>query len=180
MYNTKFDEFLKRQQLKETQSTKTDWAAKRNEWIKFLDGFYKTIESYLNPYVDEGKIDILYGKKKIFEEYIGEYEVRTATISVGENKLKLDPIGTNIIAAKGRVDMIGPNGKIKFVLVDSAASAPKISMRVYIKGEEPSDEEKLPKITSWAWKIATPSPHTKYFALEPESFFDALMEVSNE
>ena len=180
MYNTRFDEFLNRQQIKQTESTQIDWAEKRNEWLKYLDEFYKTIESYLKPYISEGKIDILYGKKKIFEESIGEYEVRTATILLGGNKLKFEPIGTNLIAAKGRVDMIGPKGKIKFVLVDSAAFAPKLSTPVYINGEEPLNQETLPEVKSWAWKIATPSPQIKYFALEPESFFDALMEISNE
>ncbi|MDP8239928.1 MAG: hypothetical protein P9X24_12630 [Candidatus Hatepunaea meridiana] len=178
MANKEFDEFLKRQ-ASHSQSKKIDWAAKRSEWIEYLDRFYKTIESYLKSYVDEGKIKISYYKKEIFEQYIGEYEAQTATISLGANRLKLDPIGTNLIGSKGRVDLIGPNGKIKFVLVDSAASAPKISARVYIKGEKPPSKEKLPEVTSWAWKIATQPPHIKYYPLVEESFYDALMEVSN-
>ena len=147
MANKNFDEFLERQ-ASHTQSTKIDWAAELNEWIKYLNGFYETIESYLKPYVDEGKIEISYGKKKIFEESIGEYEAQTVTISLGANKLKLNPIGTNLIGAKGRIDLIGPNGKIRFVLVDSAASAPRISVRVYKNGEKPPSEDKRQEVTS--------------------------------
>ena len=179
MANKNFDEFLERQ-ASHTQSTKIDWAAELNEWIKYLGGFYETIESYLKPYVNKRKIEISYGKKKIIEEGIGEYEARTATISLGVNKLKLDPIGTLLIGTKGRVDLIGPKGKIRFVLVPSAASAPRISVQVYKKGEKPPSEEKLPEVKLWTWKIATPPPHIKFFALEEESFFEALMEVSNE
>ncbi len=136
MANKRFDEFIKRQ-ASHTQSTKFDWAAELIEWINYLDKFYETIESYLKPYVDKGKVKISYSKKKIFEENIGEYEARAATISLGTNKLKLDPIGTMLIGAKGRIDMIGPNGKIRFVLVDSAISGPRVEVRIYTKGEKP-------------------------------------------
>lgn len=178
MSNKKFDEFIQKQSSPPTIS-EIDWAGQLLEWQQYLSKFYEAITLYLKQYIDEGKIKLTYGEKSIFEEYLGEYKATTATIAFGNNHIKLDPIGTNLIGAKGRVDMIGTNGHVKFVLVNSDASAPKISVRIWIQGEEPPPEEDVPKDIKWEWKIATQPPRIKYFVLNQESFFDALMEVAN-
>ncbi len=179
MIKDKFEEFISKQK-KKSSSIEIDWDIQRSEWLQHLDLFYESIELFLKPYTENKTIELSFGTKKIIEEYIGEYEAKTAQITIGSNRIKLDPIGTNLIGAKGRVDLIGPNGKIKFVLVNESASAPKISVRVWIQGEEPpTNEEEQPKVISWVWRIATPPPKIRYFPLEKESFLDALMEVSN-
>jgi hypothetical protein len=177
MSNQKFEEFLNRQ-TENAKSKPIDWDKERDDWIGYLELFYSSIQSFLKPYLEGRKIKIAYGEKKIFEEDIGEYEARNAIIFFGSNKVKLEPIGTNLIGVKGRVDLIGPNGKVKFVLVNSTANAPKIPARVGIN-EPPLPEEKCPDMKSWAWKIATSPPNIRYFEFEPDSFFDALMEVAN-
>lgn len=179
MTNDKFEEFISKQKNK-SPPIKIDWDTQRSEWLQSLEQLYKSIELFLKQYTENKTIELSFGTKKIIEEYLGEYEAKTAQITIGSNRIKLDPIGTNLIGAKGRVDLTGPNGKIKFVLVDESASAPQISVRVWIQGEEPpTNEEGQPKVISWVWRIATPPPRIKYFPLEKESFFDALMEVSN-
>ena len=172
MSNKKFEEFLN-QQTENAESKAIDWNEKKGNWIKDLDSFYGSIESYLKPYIEEGKIKITYGGKKIFEEHIGEYEVKNAIIFFGSNKVKLEPIGTNLIGIKGRVDLIGPNGKVKFFLV--TPNGPNISVQI---GKPPLPEEKEFE-EECAWKIVTNPPNIIYFDLEPDSFFDALMEVAN-
>lgn len=174
---TKFDEFLERQS--KMAQPEIDWAKKKEEWLSYLSDFYGQVEQFLQEYLSSGKIKLRYGITKIIEEYIGEYEAKTAIIDIGRNQLTLEPIGTNLIGAKGRVDMNGPNGKVKFVLVDRNASSPRILSRVWIHGEEPPS--KLPEVAAveWAWKIGTPPPNIQYIELNQESFFDTLMEVSN-
>ena len=178
MIKKKFDEFVANQSS-ETRESEIDWSKNLDEWLEHLKKFYNKIESYLQKYVSGGQIRIAFGNKKIFEEYIGEYEVSTATVHLGKNQVRLEPIGTNLIGANGRVDMIGPNGKVRFVLVDENASAPGISVQVWVQGEVPPPEADKPSKIEWVWKISTPPPRIKYIELNSESFFDAFMEVSN-
>ena len=178
MKNKEFDEFVTKQ-FSEANEPDIDWSKNRDEWLIYLSEFYKKVESFLKDYVSKGQITINYNTKKIFEEHIGEYEVKTANIQLGRNQIKLDPIGTNLIGAKGRVDMIGPNGTVKLVLVDRDASAPAISVQVWVHGEEPPQEKEKSKKIEWAWKISTPPPHIKYIELLQESFFDVFTEIAN-
>lgn len=173
-----FDEFVV-SQTAQAKESEIDWDKRRDEWLQKLEQFYGLVESFLREYIDNQQIQIAYDSKRIVEEYIGAYDARTASIVVGKNKICLDPIGTNLIAAKGRVDMNGPNGKVKFVLVDKDAPAPSISVRVWIEGEEPPPEQPKKEVVEWAWKIGTPPPRIRYIELTQETFFDALMEVAN-
>ena len=58
-----------------------------------------------------------YRGKTISEDPIGSYPVEEMHIQIKNKEVVLDPIGTNIIGAKGRVDMKGSAGIVKFVLV---------------------------------------------------------------
>ncbi|MCP4697587.1 MAG: hypothetical protein GY862_12165 [Gammaproteobacteria bacterium] len=178
MNTNSFDDFIE-QQSKSAQTTDIDWNHRLTEWIKYLNTFYSSIEGYLKPYLDAGKLRIEKNNIQLQEEYIGNYTVPQLIIHLGSNKILLKPIGTNLITVKGRVDMLGSKGEVKFVLVDKDSSGPKISVRIRIKGEEPPSKEKNKSITEWAWKIATPPPQISYIELEQESFQSALMEVVN-
>ncbi len=170
-----FDIFIKKQA--KTKSDKSiDWNAEKEEWLSHLSAFYKKVEDFLEEYINDGKVACEYENKTIFEEYIGSYPVQALNIKLGNHKLRLEPIGTNLIGAKGRVDLIGANGKVKFVLVSKNASTPKNKVSVWIEGEE-SPEEEEPKVIEWEWKIATPPPRIKYINLEQDTFLEALMEV---
>jgi len=173
MSNKKFEEFLNRQ-TENADSKSIDWDKKRANWIRELASFYGAIESFIKPYIEAGKIKMTYGKKKIFEEHLGEYEAKNAIIFFGSNQVKLEPIGTNLIGVEGRVDLIGANGKVKFFLVNNATKAQKVSVC-----EQPPLPEENGFEENGAWKIATNPPNLIYFDLEQDSFFDALMEVAN-
>ena len=50
---------------------------------------------------------------------------RSLEVSIGTViKIHFDPIGTNLIGVKGRVDMHGPHGTVRFVLVSKTDSSP--------------------------------------------------------
>jgi hypothetical protein len=126
MSKTDFDAFISKQ-AKVNSDKAIDWDARRDEWLKYLSYFYKKVDGFLKEYVEDGRVACKYTEQEIFEEYIGSYSAKALNIELGSYKLKLQPIGTNIIGAKGRVDLIGANGKVKFVLVNKNASAPKKS-----------------------------------------------------
>ena len=100
MSNSRFEDFLNKQNS-QSQSTMVDWNIELNEWKESLESLYKEIQSFLQPYIQEEKINLSYQIIKIEEENIGEYEVQEALISFGNNAVKLVPIGTNLIGAKG-------------------------------------------------------------------------------
>ena len=177
MGKKEFDDFIKKQKIASESEKEIDWEANKEEWLKRLDDFYLIIEEYLKEYVAEDKVKYSYSNIEITETYIGSYIAKTLNIDLGKHKVELKPIGTTLIGAKGRVDLIGANGKVKFVLVNKDLSAPRIKFEIYIQGEEPAKKEEEPEILEWDWKIATPPPRISYINLEQETFLDALMEV---
>ena len=180
MRNKQFEQFLD-QAVSSSQMAQIDWEEKKREWIIFLGDLYEVIEGFLKPYIDKGKIMMTYSQVEINEELIGSYQVKSATILIGANRILLQPIGTNLIAAKGRVDMKGPYGTVKFVLVPQAADTPQIRTIIGTPGQFPEGPVGSIAETSidWEWKIATQAPRIRYLPLDRDAFFDALMEVTN-
>jgi hypothetical protein len=175
--NKKFEKFINEQAKKGTLQN-VDWTSRLRAWEAAIESFYDTINDFLQPYLDDHRLQLKFGTKQIIEEFMGEYKVRTATIMVGAKSIQLEPVGAIVIGARGRIDMTGPRGAVKFVLVDKKAFEPKISARVYIKGEQPPVELEPPEIAEWDWKIAT-EPPVRFLPLTDESFFDALMVIAD-
>lgn len=179
--NISFDDFVNQQIAKEEPSI--DWTRRRDDWIRHLDEFYQLAEGFLQKYIDQGKVRITTATKQITEEHIGSYDVKSLEVQIGTIKVLLDPIGTLIVGAKGRVDMRregmdGPYGTVKFVLVPKTASSPTIRVIVRDSSSETKDEPE-PIVEEWAWKRRTPPPNVEYIELEEESFLSAIMEVAN-
>lgn len=175
-----FEEYLKKSQSQADEGAEIDWGKKRDEWLDYLGQFYSRIQAFLKDYADTGNLSIGFHEKTINEELIGEYKTDSMTVKLKGDEVIFDPIGTNLIGAKGRVDMKGSAGTVKFVLVNKQSSGPKIKLTIQVSGE-PVKEEKEPadQEIEWGWKIATPPPRIKYIELDEESFFDSLMEVIN-
>lgn len=177
MVNTAFDDFIDRQTA-DPGDLAIDWDGRRQEWMRHLAEFYETVRTYLHKYVVKGKVRLRHGMKQLHEEHIGSYEARTLAVEIGANTVHFDPVGTNLIGAKGRVDMRGTEGTVKFVLVPDDASGSGFDVRVPEKGEAPPPDERKPT-EHWTWKIATPPPGVRCVELREESFQDAIMEVVN-
>ena len=166
MTDISFDDFVD-QQLAKTKPS-IDWTQRRDDWVKHLDEFYRLAEGFLRKYIEQGKVHLTWTTKQLNEEYTGSYDVASLEVQIGVVNILFDPIGTNLIGAKGRVDMHGPHGTVKFVLVSKAASSPMI----------PKDEPES-VAEEWAWKISTRPPNIRYIELVEESFLSAIMEVAN-
>ena len=176
MTEMSFDDFVNQQIAKEEPSI--DWTQIRDDWIKHLDEFYRQLaEGFLQKYIEQGKVHITWITKQINEEHIGSYDVKSLEVQIGTIKVRFDPIGTLVLGVKGRVDMHGPHGTVKFVLVPKTDSSPTIR----VIQEVPSGVKDEPElvIEELGWKILTPPPNIKYIELEEESFLSAIMEVAN-
>ena len=176
MANDTFDNFID-QQTAPTDEPKVDWDQKRQEWQQYLCQFYELVGTFMRKYIDQGKVHVQQGTKELHEEFIGTYTVKTIALKIGPNRIEFDPVGTNLIGAKGRVDMRSARGTVKFVLVSEDATEIGWRFRI-VEGAEPVSESIEP-VKNWEWKIATPPPKVRCLELCEESFQDAIMEVIN-
>ncbi len=180
MNKKSFDDFVNEQtDPANGGETHIDRAKRISEWKQDLDALYTTVESFLAPYVKNKKIELRYSKKKIHEELLGSYEARVLSVLIGSTRVRLEPIGTLVIGSKGRVDMVGPMGTARLVLVQKGLSAPKITVQVWTGIKKPPITKSLESITDWEWKIATRPPRITYTDLTADAFYAALMEVVN-
>jgi len=168
---------------KKSEKTKEiDWAKKKDDWLEKLNKLYTNIESWLND-LEQDVVSIKYTDKEINEEHIGMYSARKMVLRIADEQVVLDPVGTLLIGAAGRVDMIGKNGKVKFVLVPESSKGIqiKVTVKAEVEPEKRDEEDKQDTIKEdWVWKIATPPPSIKYIEIDSDSFSDALLEVIGE
>ena len=176
--SAEFGAFVKREQTAIAEE-QVDWAKERQEWLGRLKELYERIESFLKGYIQAGEIKASYRDIELNEENIGSYSAAQMILKIGRQEITMTPVGTLLIGAKGRVEVVGPAGRTRLVLVNSESSGPTIKVSVHIGKTEAPPSETAPKETKWAWKIATSPPIIRYIDLTQESLFQALMEVAN-
>ena len=178
MANDEFSAFIAEQTAPVAAELEVDWKRERDEWVKQLKKFYERVEEFMREYIDQDKVRLEPGPEKtLHEEFIGDYSVDTMALHIGRNEVAFDPAGTNLIGAKGRVDMNSAKGTVKFVLVPEDATTVKWRSRI-VEGPDPILEPVEP-VENWTWKIATPPPRVRCVELCKDSFQDAVMEVVN-
>lgn len=171
-----FDAFVKAQQ-KSAQDAAIDWNKVRDEWLVHLDALYKKIEELLGDYVKSSQILLRYQDVQLNEEDIGTYSARRLIIKIGGKEIVLEPVGTLLIGTKGRVDVTGPAGSTRIMLVDKDAARPRVRVTVQVNPKSPSIPEPDDKPVDWVWKLVTSPPTIRYIDLTQESLFRALLEV---
>lgn len=182
---TDFDEFIK-QQAAHAQSQKNEGLTLQQEkqmWLDKLAELYVLVERSLGKYIAEGSIKWSLKAMDLTEEQLGTYTVQEGHITIGRQTVKLEPIGTFLIGARGRLDMNGPKGIARFVIVPPESNAPQVRVSVSIAptGEiqtQPTEDRVSPP-ENWVWKIATPPPRVAYIDLNEETFRETLMGVVN-
>ncbi len=179
MPNRAFDQFVERA-ASSGRSVQIDWDTKKQQWLKALDFLYAKIQGFLQPYIDNNQLELQFRNVEIDEELIGTYTAKAATLTIGANRIELQPIGTNLIAAKGRVDMNGPLGTVKLVLVPASANAPVILATISASNQPKPPPPAPREDDEWEWKMATPAPKIQYLPLTPDAFFDAVMSITND
>ena len=97
-----------------------NWEKEKKEWLKAVDEFYRSITAWLKPLTDKpnSNLKLSFEKMILSEEDIGDYEINKMMIVIKGHRVELEPVGTNLIGAKGRIDMTGTYGMVRFLLVD--------------------------------------------------------------
>lgn len=146
-------------------------------WREKLEELYKLMRETLSESIEAGSVVVSMHDMRLHEEQLGSYKVPAAKITIGRNVVTLTPIGTFLIGARGRLDMKGPFGLVRFVIVPPDSTG--IRVHVYVDGEGAGlgKTEAVAPPETWVWKIATPPPRVSYKELSSETFQSALMEV---
>ena len=148
---------------------------RKNEWLEFLDQFYENVRIWLKDYEDREIVAYNSVPVDIYEENIGQYKADKLILAITNEQVVFEPVGTILIGdAKGRIDMKGKNGTVKFILVDKDADGATAKISVNTESEEESTPHK------WQWKIATPPPSVRYLELNRDSFSDAILDIIND
>ena len=175
-----FDDFVKQRTARASQSA--DGSNNKEtlaNWLGELDALYGTMEGYLRSYTESGQIKIERRPVQLTEEYLGTYNAEALVMSIGNDEIIAQPVGTLLIGSSGRVDLTGPRKTLRIVLLEKGGPAMKIaisgtdgqpdtSSRPLIRGE----------VDHRGWYFATRPPAATVTAFDEDSFRDSIMDVS--
>ncbi len=179
MAGTDFDRFVQRQTERKQKSEAFDAKRELKEWREKLEQLYASIEDFMAGYIKGGVAKIDFEPIEINEEFSGIYTVNQLILTIGPSAIKFKPIGTMLIGSKGRVDVIGPLGTARFVLVDKNLkhAGQMIRVSVTVEGEAPPKEEA--RAPDWTWKLVSPAPDMRFIDLDQATFFDVILSVAD-
>ncbi|MDR1701298.1 MAG: hypothetical protein LBR56_00820 [Sporomusaceae bacterium] len=167
------EKLLKKNGKKKNKEVKIDWDAKKSKWLEAVEKFYQDVDAWIGKLPN---LTIDYKLHEITEDYIGKYEINKMIIIMLDEQIILEPIGTMLVGAHGRIDLQGKKGSIKFVLVPK--NLQKIGIAIQDEKEpQPMLKKADPSKLELVWKIATPAPYVKFIDLDGDVFSDALMAV---
>ena len=182
MATPEFDDFVRRQQAKKRENNELDVGRQLEEWREYLAILYRMIEDYLAAYINNGAAAIEYRAIEINEEFSGPYKVDQMNLAIGPSTIQFKPIGTMLIGSKGRVDVQGPHGTARFVLMNRMISEPRQLIRISVSvnvppAPPPVSESDTP--IDWAWKLATSPPDMRFIDLDEATFFNTILLVAD-
>ncbi|MEN8215522.1 MAG: hypothetical protein ABFS56_03950 [Pseudomonadota bacterium] len=85
-------------------TTVNDWVVRKEKWLVSVSKLYETVEQWLSKFITEGYIQLTREEMSLSEEHIGEYQIAKLEIGLGNHAVVLEPVGTRIRRAYGRVD----------------------------------------------------------------------------
>jgi hypothetical protein len=171
-----FDAFVKQ------QNQPTDNAAQqqqKEQWLNDLDGLYAQLKDYLQPYLAQGTIRVDVEPCDIEEQFLGSYAAPSLKISFAGNNagsIRVFPKGLHVVAAKGRVDIDGPNGTAMLVRVPESSNGQRMA-----HGDESNEAAKKSSDANdiaYVWKFVAKNPLTTYIPLTKENFQEVIMNVT--
>lgn len=183
MSKSDFDAFVQQQQHDAEKVAGFDPKQQLQEWYDYLDLLYKKIAGFMKQYINTNTASISYSDITLTEDFSGSYSIRRMLLKIGRSTITFTPIGTMLIGSKGRVDVQGPHGGARLILINKKASHPRqlISVRVSRPGDPPPALPTVEDVKNieWEWKIITPPPEMGFIELTEEAFFDMVLTVAN-
>lgn len=175
-----FDEFVKQRTDRARQSAEVSNSKETlADWLRELDALYSAMEGYLQSYTESGQIKIERHPVQLTEEYLGTYEAEALAMSIGNDEVIVQPVGTRVIGSCGRVDLSGPRKTLRIVLLEKGGPTMKITISGTGGPSETSSQSLVRgEVDRRGWYFATPPPAATVTAFDEDSFRDAIMDVS--
>lgn len=123
-----------------------------DEWRQAVSGLLAELRGHLEDFVARGTVRVEERSATVEEEILGAYVMPALDVAIGSDVIRIEPVGRNVIGARGRVDIIGPLRTAR-LLRDATGRG---------KG----------------WTLASPRPSTDMSTLDREAFLSALMAVA--
>jgi len=96
-----------------------------NGFTHNITDFYSLVQKWLQAYKKKGQATLEFIPYRLNEEYIGNYETKKLHLKLASQEVVFIPIGTRLFGSKGRIDMEGSVGKVKFLLTDKNSTISK-------------------------------------------------------
>ena len=145
------------------------WVERREKWRQELDSLYSRLRQWLRD-ADLPEECIEQSQQIIREENLGEYFAASLVFTLGNEQIHLQPVGTLLVGALGRVDLFArrPASPLFHLIADfSTESGP-----TFIDSSHQSAREQ-----NWQWFIAPSSAKHRSQPLTSDSFAAALQEL---
>ena len=182
MSKSDFDAFVARQQA-EAHDKGYNPQQQLEQWLRHLENLYAQITEYLKPYTSKGTAKVELYDVDIHEEFIGNYKAKAMNLKIGISSVSFTPVGTMLIGTKGRVDVHGPLGKARLVLIDKEVTSARQLIQVSFRrpGDPPPEPLKVKSANEieWTWKLSTPPPEMNFLDLTQEVFFNMIIAVAD-
>ncbi|TYT74473.1 hypothetical protein [Desulfobotulus mexicanus] len=147
-----------------------------DRFLKSIDTLYNNIRFWLSPY----GLSILQEEIEIAEEASGTYKANKFIIQDDKNETiaSIIPVGAWVIAANGRVDLIGKLDKVIIVNLekDGLLQSPSVKAGDY---QDTATKQFYKGIKQAGWYWIEDKRRGKAHLLDKELFFELLSEVSD-
>ena len=177
-----FSHFMQQRKARQEEVPPFDSATRRDEWLADVDDLYRLIlDDALGSYIAAGDIVWERNPIKLNEPRLGLYDIDRLTIHIGEDQLTAEPAGAMLIGCRGRVDITGPLGSSRLVLLDKGGPAVRFSISDGGVPLETSTQSMVHgEIREPGWYIASQPPGVTVTRLTPDAFHQLVMDLLGE
>ena len=111
-------EFLENKKKNGNKEKQIDWTKRKEDWKNSIEFLYSSLDNLIISNFKNAGYDVIptYEELKITEDYLGSYYVQKYIIKADNIIITFNPIGSIIVGAYGRVDMLLPNETIKLIM----------------------------------------------------------------
>lgn len=139
---TELKDYIRRSLDAQAQVNEASRQQRINFYTEKVEDLYSLVNNELLADLrEEGLVEVYYEDETIIEDGLGRYNTRSMLVKMGRLHVELRPYGTDVIGARGRVDMwVNDNDEsAMLILVPNVVTTPK----------EPIN----PDAQDWVWKM---------------------------
>ena len=174
---TSFDDFVKKQNEKTKPVPAFNPQERIDTFKKHVNEFYNLVcNDWLKDNIQKGLIETKHRQIQIYEESLGNYEIDSLDIHIGNVVINFRPIGTILIGTRGRIDMNYRSRSRMFVLTGENIKSPSAHIVISVNGEKPRKQKDSGREV---WKFVDRRGMMSYVSLNAEVFQEIIMGLIN-